>query len=73
MGNWGARGDRGGRGARHRTLCLQTPGPCRYRVVDANVYKRRAPQYSMLARNPLPGDTTTKPGPGAYSPEQVRG
>lgn len=73
MGNWGARGDRGGQGARHRTLCLQTPGPCRYRVVDANVYKRRAPQYSMLARNPLPGDTTTKPGPGAYSPEQVRG
>ncbi|NWR60665.1 ODF3A protein, partial [Bucorvus abyssinicus] len=52
---------------------LQTPGPCNYRMVDANVYKRRAPQYSMLARNTLPGDTGTKPGPGAYSPEQVRG
>ncbi|XP_075600975.1 ciliary microtubule associated protein 1B isoform X4 [Balearica regulorum gibbericeps] len=33
---------------------------------------KRAPQYSMLARNTLPGDTTTKPGPGAYSPEQGR-
>ncbi|XP_029871098.1 outer dense fiber protein 3B isoform X2 [Aquila chrysaetos chrysaetos] len=58
-------------GAFYEDLC-KTPGPCRYRVVDADVYKRRAPQYSMLARNPLPGDTTTKPGPGAYSPEQGR-
>ncbi|XP_074882845.1 ciliary microtubule associated protein 1B [Buteo buteo] len=56
-------------GAFYEDLC-KTPGPCRYRVVDADVYKRRAPQYSMLARNPLPGDTTAKPGPGAYSPEQ---
>lgn len=51
----------------------QTPGPCNYRVVDTDVYKRRAPQYSMVARNTLPGDTTTKPGPGAYSPQQVSG
>ncbi|KAF1426269.1 Outer dense fiber protein 3, partial [Spheniscus humboldti] len=57
-------------GAFYEDLC-KTPGPCSYRMVDADVYKRRAPQYSMLARNPLPGDTTTKPGPGAYSPEQV--
>ncbi|NXW59356.1 ODF3A protein, partial [Eurystomus gularis] len=62
-GCWGARGP--------VTLCPQTPGPCRYSVVDADVYKRRAPQYSMLARNALPGDNSTKPGPGAYSPEQV--
>lgn len=51
----------------------QTPGPCNYRVVDTDVYKRRAPQYSILARNTLPGDTTIKPGPGAYSPQQVSG
>ncbi|NXX55266.1 ODF3A protein, partial [Scopus umbretta] len=57
-------------GAFHEDLC-KTPGPCSYRVVDTDVYKRRAPQYSMLARTSLPGDTTTKPGPGAYSPEQV--
>ena len=25
----------------------------------------------MSARNHLPGDTTQKPGPGAYSPEKV--
>ncbi|KAM9292843.1 ciliary microtubule associated protein 1B [Morus bassanus] len=56
-------------GAFYEDLC-KTPGPCSYRVVDADVYKRRAPQYSMLARNALPGDNTTKPGPGAYSPEQ---
>ncbi|KAM6419689.1 ciliary microtubule associated protein 1B [Pluvialis apricaria] len=58
-------------GAFYEDLC-KTPGPCSYRVVDADVYKRRAPQYSMLARNALPGDTGTKPGPGAYSPEQGR-
>ncbi|KAM6326960.1 ciliary microtubule associated protein 1A-like [Alca torda] len=56
-------------GAFYQDLC-KTPGPCGYRVVDADVYKRRAPQYSMLARNPLPGDNTHKPGPGTYSPEQ---
>nr|XP_047908630.1 outer dense fiber protein 3B [Anser cygnoides] len=53
-------------------LCPQTPGPCNYRVVDANVYKSRAPQYSMLARNAPPGDSTVKPGPGAYSPSTGR-
>ena len=25
----------------------------------------------MLGRNVMPGDTTQKPGPGAYSPERV--
>ncbi|NXJ87008.1 ODF3A protein, partial [Trogon melanurus] len=60
---------------RGATTCppRQTPAPCTYRVVEADVYKRRAPQYSMLARNALPGDTTAKPGPGAYNPQQVRG
>ncbi|NXT35358.1 ODF3A protein, partial [Pelecanoides urinatrix] len=51
----------------------RTPGPCGYRMVDTDIFKRRAPQYSMVARNVLPGDTTTKPGPGTYNPEQVRG
>ncbi|CAN0021210.1 unnamed protein product [Bubo scandiacus] len=58
-------------GAFYEDLC-KTPGPCSYRVVDADVYKRRAPQYSMLARNTPPGDPTTKPGPGAYSLQQDR-
>uniref|UniRef100_A0A674K016 Outer dense fiber of sperm tails 3B n=1 Tax=Terrapene triunguis TaxID=2587831 RepID=A0A674K016_9SAUR len=42
----------------------KTPGPCNYRVVEPSVFKTRAPQYSMLARNMLPGDNTQKPGPG---------
>jgi len=25
----------------------------------------------MTSRNPMPGDTTTKPGPGAHHPEKV--
>ncbi|XP_035169740.1 outer dense fiber protein 3B [Oxyura jamaicensis] len=58
--------------ASDQTPGLQTPGPCKYRVVDANVYKSRAPQYSMLARNVPPGDNTIKPGPGAYSPSMGR-
>ncbi|XP_040400645.1 outer dense fiber protein 3B [Cygnus olor] len=58
-------------GAFYEDLC-KTPGPCNYRVVDANVYKSRAPQYSMLARNPPPGDSTIKPGPGAYNPSTGR-
>ncbi|XP_065524834.1 ciliary microtubule associated protein 1A-like isoform X2 [Lathamus discolor] len=58
-------------GTFYQDLC-KTPGPCRYRMVDTDVYKHRAPRFSMLARNVLPGDTTTKPGPGAYSPQQSR-
>ncbi|XP_065514558.1 ciliary microtubule associated protein 1B isoform X2 [Caloenas nicobarica] len=58
-------------GAFYEDLC-KTPGPCGYRVVSADVYKNRAPHYSMLARNSLPGDNTQKPGPGAYNPEQRR-
>nr|XP_028603319.1 outer dense fiber protein 3-like [Podarcis muralis] len=48
----------------------KTPGPCNYRLVDPSVYKKRPPQFSMLARNMPPGDNTLKPGPGAYSPEK---
>ncbi|NXD88552.1 ODF3A protein, partial [Halcyon senegalensis] len=59
-------------GAFYQDLC-KTPGPCGYKVVEADVYKRRAPRYSMLARNTLPTDHSAKPGPGSYNPEQVRG
>ncbi|XP_064366390.1 ciliary microtubule associated protein 1B [Dromaius novaehollandiae] len=48
----------------------KTPGPCGYRVVDADVYKRRAPRYSMQPRNPPPAAGSRQPGPGAYSPEK---
>ncbi|XP_061203086.1 ciliary microtubule associated protein 1B isoform X2 [Neopsephotus bourkii] len=58
-------------GTFYQDLC-KTPGPCQYRMVDTDVYKHRAPRFSMLARNVAPGDTSTKPGPGAYSPQQRR-
>ncbi|KAG8440133.1 hypothetical protein GDO86_006071 [Hymenochirus boettgeri] len=57
-------------GSFHEDL-QKTPGPGTYRVVDPGTYKHKPPQYSMTARNVLPGDTTLKPGPGAYSPEKV--
>ncbi|KAM6094306.1 ciliary microtubule associated protein 1B [Chlamydotis macqueenii] len=58
-------------GAFYQDLC-KTPAPCSYGAVNADVYKRRAPQYSMLARTPLPRDSSAKPGPGAYSPGEGR-
>ncbi|PIO34127.1 hypothetical protein AB205_0220010 [Aquarana catesbeiana] len=57
-------------GSFHEDL-QKTPGPGTYRVVEPSTYKYKPPQYSMTARNSLPGDTTQKPGPGAYSPEKV--
>ncbi|CAK8692727.1 unnamed protein product [Clavelina lepadiformis] len=49
----------------------KTPGSARYSIVDPNMYRKRAPRYSMLARRYMPGDKTTKPGPGAHYPEMV--
>jgi hypothetical protein len=49
----------------------QTPGPCAYHVVNPGVYKTRAPQFTMLARTSLPQDSTLKPGPAAYTVDQV--
>uniref|UniRef100_A0A8V5G815 Uncharacterized protein n=1 Tax=Melopsittacus undulatus TaxID=13146 RepID=A0A8V5G815_MELUD len=57
-------------GSFYEDLC-KNPGPGRYRTVDTDVYKHRAPRFSMVARNVPPGDKTAKPGPAAYSPQQV--
>ncbi|XP_053320420.1 outer dense fiber protein 3B [Spea bombifrons] len=57
-------------GSFHEDL-QKTPGPGAYRVVDPTLYKYKPPQYSMTARNSMPGDATQKPGPGAYKPEKV--
>ena len=40
-------------------------------MTEPSTYKNKQPQYSMTARNELPSDSTRKPGPGAYRPEQV--
>ncbi|XP_072551595.1 ciliary microtubule associated protein 1B [Salminus brasiliensis] len=57
-------------GSFHEDL-QKTPAPGTYRVVDPSIYSPRSPQYSITGRNSMPGDTTTKPGPGAHHPEQV--
>lgn len=49
----------------------RTPGPGNYLTSDPDIYKRKAPGYSMLGRSYMPGDSTMKPGPGAHSPEKV--
>ena len=53
------------------SFLIQTPGPGTYKVTEPSTYKNKQPQYSMTARNELPSDSTRKPGPGAYRPEQV--
>ncbi|EDO39533.1 predicted protein [Nematostella vectensis] len=49
----------------------KAPGPGKYNTTIPNTYKNRQPQYSMLGRSYMPGDSTKKPGPGAHSPEKV--
>jgi len=49
----------------------KTPGPAVYQSLDPSLYKTRAPEFSMTGKNDMPGDRTTKPGPGAHSPEKV--
>ncbi|KAL3884132.1 hypothetical protein ACJMK2_030352 [Sinanodonta woodiana] len=49
-----------------------TPGPAAYYITPVDVFKDKAPHYSMTSRNVMPGDNTKKPGPGAHSPEDVR-
>lgn len=45
----------------------QTPGPGAYNVTKPSTYKEQSPQYSMVSRNVMPGDSTQKPGPGAHT------
>ncbi|XP_059510452.1 ciliary microtubule associated protein 1B [Stegostoma tigrinum] len=49
----------------------KTPGPCAYKHVDTDVFKNRAPKYTIVERNTIPGDTTLKPGPARYRAENV--
>ena len=57
-------------GSFHEDL-QKTPGPGAYNLVDTNHYKDKLPAYSLVGRNIMPGDSTTKPGPGAHAPENV--
>lgn len=57
-------------GSFHEDL-QKTPGPGNYNIVQPGKYKTEPPHYSMLGRNNMPGDNTSKPGPGSHSPEKV--
>ncbi|XP_028668424.1 outer dense fiber protein 3-like [Erpetoichthys calabaricus] len=49
----------------------KSPGPASYTTTDLNTYKYKSPQFSMIGRNVMPGDSTRKPGPGAHCPVEV--
>lgn len=49
----------------------KTPGPARYGAQTPDLYGKKAPAYSILGRQFMPGDRTIKPGPGAHSPEKT--
>ena len=51
----------------------QTPGPGAYEIVDPGHYSKRGPSFSIYSRVLPPRDFSKKPGPGAHSPEKVRG
>ncbi|CAM4682690.1 ciliary microtubule associated protein 1A [Lepidochelys kempii] len=48
----------------------KTPGPAAYKKTDTDVYKKRAPKYSMSSRT-KPAGTVRHPGPGDYHPGKV--
>lgn len=58
-------------GSFHEDL-RKTPGPGTYSVTQPSVYKERPASYSLTSRNPMPGDTSQIPGPGAHPAENVR-
>ncbi|KAM6075553.1 ciliary microtubule associated protein 1A-like [Chlamydotis macqueenii] len=44
----------------------ETPGPAAFPKVELDVYKTRAPKYTMPLKTKLAGDQTVKPGPADY-------
>ncbi|XP_028916788.1 outer dense fiber protein 3 [Ornithorhynchus anatinus] len=45
----------------------KTPGPAAYRMTELDLFKNRAPGFSITTRNVPPGDKSQKPGPGTYT------
>ncbi|XP_075345477.1 ciliary microtubule associated protein 1A-like [Mycteria americana] len=50
----------------------KTPGPAAFPKVELDVYKKRAPMYTMGTKSRLAGDKTVKPGPADYCLGKVR-
>uniref|UniRef100_A0A8C3UW95 ODF3A protein n=1 Tax=Catharus ustulatus TaxID=91951 RepID=A0A8C3UW95_CATUS len=51
-------------------LLLQTPGPAAFNKVDLDVYKPKAPKFTMRIKTKAVG-TGTAPGPAEYNPGKV--
>ncbi|KAM6107483.1 ciliary microtubule associated protein 1A-like [Phoenicopterus ruber ruber] len=49
----------------------KTPGPAAFPKVELDIYKKRAPMYTMGTKSSLGGDKTVKPGPADYCPGKV--
>ncbi|KFP87204.1 Outer dense fiber protein 3, partial [Apaloderma vittatum] len=45
---------------------LQIPDPAVFPKVDKDIYKKRAPMYSITTKSSLGGDKTARPGPAGY-------
>lgn len=60
-----------GRAKQHIDDRVLVPGPGTYNYSNPDSIKPKSPAYSVSSRYQMPGDTTAKPGPGAYSPENV--
>ncbi|XP_009866070.1 PREDICTED: uncharacterized protein LOC104272700, partial [Apaloderma vittatum] len=44
----------------------QIPDPAVFPKVDKDIYKKRAPMYSITTKSSLGGDKTARPGPAGY-------
>ena len=51
---------------------LQTPGPAAFPKVELDIYKKKAPMYTMGTKSGLGGEKTVKPGPADYCLGKVR-
>lgn len=60
-----------GRGKDLLDVHAAIPGPGKYESPSMNMFRKKAPSYSLSVRTQLPSDDTKKPGPGAHSPEKV--
>ncbi|NXJ69789.1 ODF3B protein, partial [Rostratula benghalensis] len=50
----------------------KTPGPAAFPKVELDIYKSRAPTYTMPSKAPMGRDRTVKPGPADYCVGRVR-
>ena len=54
-----------------RCCVWQTPGPGHYGLPCPDMYKTRAPGYTIIGRKSLSTESVNTPGPAAHSPDMV--